>query len=143
MARPSSSLHATPSDGDALSAALTLRLLEHADQFVGVFLLHREDSLEHAFDRRVLVADVLDHLAVAVDRDALGDQVFLDHVDQVLTLDVLGVAARGEALGRGVRLALQSRDARRDLVGVLRLLVAELPIALVNRYIDIKRGGRL
>ncbi len=63
------------------------------DEVVGVLFLHREDALEHALGGRVLVADVVDHLAIAVDRDALGDEVFLDHVDQVLALDVFRVAA--------------------------------------------------
>ena len=44
----------------------------------------------------------------------------------VVALDVLGVAAVGEAVGVEVRLALQLRDAQRDLVGVAQLLVGVL-----------------
>ena len=41
----------------------------------------------------VLVAEPADDLAVGLDRDPLGDEVLLDHVDQVGAGDVLGVAA--------------------------------------------------
>ena len=41
-----------------------------------------------------LPSQPLHDLAVAVDRDALGDQVLADHVAQRLAFDVLGVAAR-------------------------------------------------
>ena len=44
----------------------------------------------------------------------------------VVALDVLGVAAVGEAVGVEVGLALQLRDAQRDLVGVAQLLVGVL-----------------
>ncbi len=70
-----------------------VHLLEQAHEVVGVLFLHREDALEHPLGGRVLVADVVDHLAIAVDRDALRDEIFLDHVDQVLALDVFRVAA--------------------------------------------------
>jgi hypothetical protein len=50
-----------------------LALLEQADQVVGVLLLHRENPLKHALGGSVLVADVLDHLAIAVDCDVLGE----------------------------------------------------------------------
>ena len=42
-----------------------------------------EDVLEHPAGRRVLVAQPADDLAVALDRHPLGDQVFLDHLEQV------------------------------------------------------------
>ena len=81
---------------------------------------------EHALGGGVLVADVVDHLAVTVDRDALGDEVLLDHVDQVLSLDVFRVTARGEPVRIQVGLAVQLHDARGDLVGVLLFLVCML-----------------
>ena len=75
---------------------------------------------------RVLVAEPADDLAVALDGDALGHEVLLDHVDERGALDVLGVAAVGDAVGVEVRRALQLRDAQRDLVGVAELLVGVL-----------------
>ena len=44
----------------------------------------------------------------------------------VVALDVLGVAAVGDAVGVEVRLALELRDPQRDLVGVAELLVGVL-----------------
>ncbi len=70
-----------------------------------------------------LVAQVADDLAIAVDGDALGDQVFLDHVGQRVALDVLGVAALRQTVRREVRLAAELDDALGDLVGVTLLLV--------------------
>ena len=81
----------------------------------------------HAPRRGVLVAEVADHLAVAVDRDALGDQVFLDHVDEAWSPSTYSAWLRvGEAVGVEVRGALQLHDAPRDLVGVYLLLVGVL-----------------
>ena len=65
---------------------------------VGVLFLGLEDLLEHLARRRIVVAEVADDLAVRVDRDALGDEVLLDHVDQRAPLHVLRVAARREPL---------------------------------------------
>src|SRR3954468_10987806 len=100
--------------------------LEQRGEIVGVLLFLGEDFLQHAPGGGILLAEVVDHLAVAVDGDALGDQVFLDHVLQRVAFDVLGVAARGEALGREVGRAAELRDALGDLVGVLLLLLGVL-----------------
>src|SRR3954470_9609321 len=100
--------------------------LEQRGEIVGVLLFLGEDFLQHAPGGGILLAEVVDHLAVAVDGDALGDQVFLDHVLERVAFDVLGMAARGEALGREVRLAVELRDTCGDLVGVLLLVLRVL-----------------
>src|SRR5262249_4338457 len=46
---------------------------------LGVLFLDGEDAFEHALRRRVAIADVVDDLAIAVDGDALGDEVLFDH----------------------------------------------------------------
>src|SRR3546814_19363629 len=46
-------------------------------EFVRVLLLLREDFLEDALGGGVALADVVDHLAIAVDRDALGSAAWL------------------------------------------------------------------
>src|SRR5690242_19238660 len=84
----------------AIAPGYLLDLLEEADEVVGMLLLGREDLLHHALGGGVAVAEVVDDLAVAVDRDALGDEVFLDHVLERFALHVLRVRARGEAFGR-------------------------------------------
>src|SRR5581483_2691174 len=81
---------------------------------------------EQAPGGRIVLAEVIDHLAVAVDGDAFGDQVFLDHVRERVAFDVLRVAARGEPIGREVGLAAELRDALGDLVGVLLLVLRVL-----------------
>src|SRR6185503_15223551 len=69
------------------------RIAQQVGEVVGVLFLGREDLLEHAARGRIVVADVLDHLPVAVDRDALGDEVLADHFLQVAPQPILGVAA--------------------------------------------------
>jgi hypothetical protein len=101
-------------------------LFQQRVHVLGVFLLHRQDALQHAARGGIVGADVGDHLAVAVDRDAFGDQILLDHVDDVLALDVVRMTAAEQALGRQVRLALELGDALRDLVGVPLFLVGML-----------------
>ena len=77
-----------------------------------------------SINRRVVMSLSPSHRTISAvrgDRDALGHEIFLDHVDQVGALDVLGVAA-GDERGRvEVRLALQLHDSRGDLIGVALL----------------------
>src|SRR3546814_2922911 len=55
-------------------------------------------------------SDVADHRPVAVDRDALGDQVLGDHLAQVLARPVFGMRARGQRVRIQVRFATQLHD---------------------------------
>src|SRR5262249_40674569 len=54
--------------------------LQERREIVRVLLFLRQDLLEQAPRGRIVLAEVVDHLAIAVDGDPLGDQVFLDHV---------------------------------------------------------------
>ncbi len=105
-----------------------------------MLLLDGEDAFHQAPGRRVVVAEIADDLPVGLDRDALGDQVLLEHVDESRALDVLGVAPRREAVGGEVRLAVELRDALGDLVGVLLLLVGVLEELLRDRLRVDARG---
>ena len=67
--------------------------LQKGEQVVGVLFLDGEDALHQAPRRDVLVAQPAGDLGVGLDRDAFGDQVLLDHVDQVGAGHVLGMAA--------------------------------------------------
>ena len=87
-----------------------------------MLLLDGEDGLHHAARRRVVVAEPFDDLVVRLDRDALGDEILLHHLEQIARRVVLAVAARGEPFRVEVGLALQLRDPQRDLIGVLLLL---------------------
>jgi hypothetical protein len=66
------------------------------------------------------------HLAVAVDGDALGHEVLLDHLGERLADAVFGMAARDERLGVEVGIAAQLHDALGELIGMLELLVGVL-----------------
>src|SRR3954471_3359553 len=100
--------------------------LQERREIVGVLLFLRQDLLEQAPRGRIVLAEVVDHLAVAVDGDALGDQVFLDHVLERVAFDVLRVTPGSQAIGREVRLAAELRDALGDLIGVLALFLRVL-----------------
>ena len=56
---------------------------EQVGHVVGVLFFNREDRFEHDPRRRVLLTEERDQLSVVLDRDPLGDQVFLDHPDQI------------------------------------------------------------
>ncbi len=88
-----------------------------------MFLFLCQDMFEDALGGGVAIADVVDHLAVAVDRNALGDEVFLDHVAQVLARFVLGVRALCQRVGIEVWFPAELHDAFGDLVGVLMFLL--------------------
>src|SRR5215203_4182651 len=67
-----------PGFGVCALTALLFQTVHEAHQIVGVLLFGREYLFHEAPRRRIFVADVLGHLAVALDRDALRDQVFAD-----------------------------------------------------------------
>src|SRR5690348_8640498 len=74
--------------------AFLAELFQQCLHVLGVLLFLGEDLFQHAAGGRVVVAEVLDDFAIAVDRDALGDQVLLDHVDEIIALDVIGMRPR-------------------------------------------------
>jgi hypothetical protein len=92
-------------------------------QLVGVLLFHGQDLLHHATRGRVLISEVLDEVAVAVDGDSFRHEIFLDHAHQRIALDILGVAAAHQTLGGEIGRPTQLHDARRDLVGMCQFLV--------------------
>src|SRR6185436_11414430 len=91
-------------------------------QVVRVLFLDGQDPLQHAPRGGIIVTDEVNHLGIGLDRDAFGHQVLADHVGHVGALGVFGVAARRQALGIEVRVAVQLNDACRDLIGVALFL---------------------
>src|SRR5437870_4488878 len=59
-----------------------------------MLLLDGEDALHHAAAGDVVLSEEPDDLPVGLDRDALRDEVLLDHLDEVAPLDVLRMAAQ-------------------------------------------------
>lgn len=82
-----------------------------------------DQVLEDAAGGGVALPQPLGDLGVGGDGDAFGDQVLLDHFDQVGAVVVLRVGAGGERVGVEVRLAAQLDDALGQFVGVLLLLL--------------------
>src|SRR5207249_4913376 len=71
------------------STNLHTKFLKEAHEIVGMFFLHGEDGLHQTSGRGIVVAEVSDHIAVAIDGDALSDQILFDHVDQRLPFHIL------------------------------------------------------
>jgi hypothetical protein len=64
---------------------------------IGMFFLDPEDAFDHHPRAGVVIAEIPDQLAVVIDRDALGDQVFADQFDQIAALQILRGRSRGQA----------------------------------------------
>src|ERR1700722_2821815 len=95
---------------------------EEVVDLVSMLLFLSQDGLEEAPGRGVVIADVADDLAVSVDRDALCNQVLLEHFDECRARNVLRVRTRGQPCRIEVRLASELHDAPREQIGVLLLL---------------------
>jgi hypothetical protein len=54
-----------------------------------MLFLHRQNGLHETSGRGIVVAKVMDHIAVAIDGNALSDQVLFDHVDQQCPFHIL------------------------------------------------------
>ena len=80
----------------AAGQLMALNCLRKVKQIVGVLFFDGQDRLHQPARGDVLVAQPASDLTVRLDRDALRDEVFLDHVDQVAAGHVLGVAALDE-----------------------------------------------
>jgi hypothetical protein len=90
-----------------------------------LFLLGQE-VLHQTAGRRVVVAEPADDLGVPHDHDALGDQVFCDHLDQRVAGNVLGGAAGKQTFRVEVRRAAELSYTQGDLISVELLVVGVL-----------------
>src|SRR5207247_7814566 len=79
------------------------------------------------------VAEVTHLLTVRLDGDALGDQVFLDHVDQVLALRVLRGGAGADTVRVQVRLAAELIDPLGEQIQMLLFLLRVLSELFLDR----------
>ena len=87
-----------------------------------MFFLDREYLFQHALRSRIVIGKVDDHLAIAFDRDAFRNQIFLDHCVECIAFNVLGVAARAQSIGREVRFATQFDNALCEAIGMAHFL---------------------
>src|SRR5438132_5002524 len=122
--------------------AVSMLLLEHRPAFMGheevvhvvrVLLLLREDPFEQHPCGGIPVAEVAHHLTVGLDGDALGDQIFLDHVDQVLSLGVLRGGPGADAVRVQVRLAAELIDPLGEEIEMLLFLLRVLSKLFLDR----------
>src|SRR5687767_2882075 len=91
-----------------------------------MFFLDGEDSFEHASGSRIVAAEVGDHLAIAIDRNTLCYEIFLDHFSERRTFNVLGVAAHQQSFGIEIRFALKLNYSLRNLIRMPLLVVGML-----------------
>src|SRR5438876_1019149 len=131
-----------PVEVSRAAPAVSMLLLEHRPAFmsheqvvhvVRVLLLLREDPFEQHPCGGIPVAEVAHHLAVGLDGDALGDQIFLDHVDQVLALGVLRGGPGADAVRVQVRLAAELIDPLGEEIEMLLFLLRVLSELFLDR----------
>src|SRR3546814_6700690 len=79
---------------------LLAKFFQQSAEVFGVLLFLGEDFFHHPTAGRIVAAEVIDDFAIAVDRDALGNQIFLQHFDNVLAFDVVLMRTRPEAIRR-------------------------------------------
>ena len=96
---------------------------------VRVLFLLRQNPLEQHARGHILVAEMAHHIPVRLDGDALGNQIFFDHVDQVLTLNIL----RGRAGDDTVRVEVWLTT---ELINPLGQPVQMLPVIPLTAYIS-------
>src|SRR5690348_13776237 len=93
--------------------------VEQVSEVGGVFLFILENALEEDARSGVVVGKMADHFGVDLDDNALGNQVFADHIGQGFSLDVLRSGTLQEVAGIEVGLAPELLDALGDAVSVL------------------------
>src|ERR1700679_2307731 len=93
---------------------------------VRVLFFNGENPFQHAARPGIVVSEIADQFAIVIDGDAFGDQVFLDHLDQIGRLAVFGGRACRQAGRIEVGHAAQLVDALGDLVHVALLFLGVL-----------------
>src|SRR3569833_1472503 len=116
-------------------------LLQQADQIFRMLFLYCENLFEQPARSRIDLVEVFIHLAIADYRDPFGDKIFLDHLDQTLTLHDFGLTARQHAIRCKIGLAAKLHDARGDAVCVSLLLIRMLE-EFSSHVLRVEAGGR-
>ena len=58
-----------------MSTARRAEFLKEAREVIGMFFLHRQDSLPQTSGRGIVIAKVVNHIVVAIDGDTLSNQI--------------------------------------------------------------------
>src|SRR6266404_1874770 len=70
---------------------------QQANQIFGMFFFHGEYPLKHTPGSWVIVTEVGDHFAIAINGNALRDQIFSDHIDKRIPFDVFRMTSREQS----------------------------------------------
>src|SRR5262245_25979312 len=81
----------------------------------------------------ILVAKIPDHLAIGLDRNPLRYQIFLDHFDQIVALDILRGGPRCDTFRVEVRLTAELIDSLSEKVEMLLLIFRVLSKLIFHR----------
>src|SRR5262245_48735206 len=95
-------------------------------QIVSVLFLHREDSFQHAPRSRIVRTEIGNHFPVTVDRNAFSHQIFLDHIYQIGSFDVLRVTSTQQSFRIQIRFALELNYSLRNQVSMALFFVGML-----------------
>src|SRR6476619_467847 len=96
---------------EATASSSTLHARQQRIDVVGMLFLDGENLLHHSLRRRILAVQPLDDLAVALDRDPLGDEVLAQHIDERIALDVLRVTPLRQRVRVEIGLTAELHDA--------------------------------
>ena len=99
-----------------------------------------ENSLNHDPRGGIVVGEMANHLLVNLDHDALGDQVFLDHVRQRLAFGILRSRTLHQRSRVEIRFAAELLDAFRNFVGVFAFRVGVFLELIAHRH-GVDAGG--
>ena len=84
-----------------------------------MLFFHRQDFFQHVAGCWILIAEVLNQFAIAVDGDTLHHQIFLDHFTYQFLADMIGVQRSAVTIAAGV---LQQRKLIRYIRGEISIL---------------------
>src|SRR6266702_3553939 len=105
---------------------LLAQFSEQIYQIIRVLFFNGENIFHHTAGSGIVVAEVIDHVAITVDRNAFSDQIFLDHVGQSVTFDIFSVTARQQTLRVQIRFPAELDDTVRNLISMTLFVVCML-----------------
>src|SRR5882724_2774515 len=105
---------------------LLFDISQETHEIVSVLFFDCENRLHQSPGRWIVITEILNDVAIAIDGDAFGDQIFFDHIRQRFALNVFSVTARQQALRAKIWLAAKLHDSLGDLIGMALFVVGVL-----------------
>src|SRR5262245_58001147 len=109
-----------------VQTGLVPQFFEQTDQIIGMLFFHGENAFEHAPSSGVVIAEIGNYLAIAINGNPFCHQIFLDHINKRVAFDILCMAAAEESIGRKVRGAAELHNTLGNLVSVQLFLSSML-----------------